>query len=139
MIPQIPEVNTANKSTDEIVKELVKAVNMLNQQVRLALQNIDAGDVVTDLGVSLSELLGSDAFKGEDGAQGPPGRVYRPAVSAEGLLSWNLTDEGGSTPAPTNVRGPAGVGIPAGGGAGQVLAKASAEDYDFVWVDQATV
>ena len=32
--------------------------------------------------------------------------------------------------------GPAGVGVPAGGTTGQVIAKASSEDYDTVWVEQ---
>jgi hypothetical protein len=37
---------------------------------------------------------------------------------------------------PTSV-GPAGVGVPTGGSTGQVLAKASAANYDTAWVDQS--
>lgn len=38
---------------------------------------------------------------------------------------------------PTGQTGPAGQGVPAGGTAGQVLAKASGSDYDTEWVDQS--
>jgi len=35
----------------------------------------------------------------------------------------------------TGPTGPAGIGTPAGGTTGQVLVKASNDDYDFVWAD----
>lgn len=34
------------------------------------------------------------------------------------------------------ISGPPGVGVPAGGAAGQILAKASDVDYDTKWVDK---
>jgi hypothetical protein len=36
---------------------------------------------------------------------------------------------------PTGPTGPAGPGVPAGGTTGQLLAKASATDFDVVWQD----
>lgn len=50
---------------------------------------------------------GVDYFDGADGKDGPQGPI-----------------------------GPAGEGVPAGGSAGQVLAKKSADDYDTEWVNQ---
>lgn len=51
---------------------------------------------------------GVDYFDGQDGKDGPQGPI-----------------------------GPAGEGVPAGGSAGQVLAKKSADDYDTEWVNQS--
>lgn len=39
-------------------------------------------------------------------------------------------------PGPQGIQGPAGVGVPAGGSAGQVLKKASATDYAVVWANE---
>jgi hypothetical protein len=36
---------------------------------------------------------------------------------------------------PTGPTGPAGQGVPTGGTTGQVLIKASNDDYDFIWSD----
>lgn len=111
----------------------------------------------TDL-VLLSDLEGPQGPAGSDGAQGPQGDPG-PAGSdgADGRevelqvtgthIQWRLT--GGSWQnliALSELEGPQGpkgdpgeagapgVGVPAGGAAGQVLAKASNTDYDTEWV-----
>lgn len=43
----------------------------------------------------------------------------------------------GSSGGVTITRGPDGIGVPAGGSSGQVLAKASGSDYDTEWVNQS--
>lgn len=43
---------------------------------------------------------------------------------------------GGGSPGPAGPTGPTGPGVPAGGIAGEVLAKASGTDYDTEWVPQ---
>jgi hypothetical protein len=43
---------------------------------------------------------------------------------------------GGGGTGPPGPQGPPGVGVPAGGTTGQVLAKTSATDYDTEWIDQ---
>lgn len=140
MIPQISDIRTENKSTEEVVESLVKHVNYLNQQMQLALSNIGLESVYTESGISLEDLYAAGALKGEPGIQGPPGKVYRPAVSGIGDLSWTLTDEGGTIPATVNIKGDpgspgaAGVGVPAGGTTGQVLRKKSDSDFDTEWV-----
>lgn len=148
MIPQIVDIKTTNKTDREILLALVDGYNVLAQQVTLALQNIDMSDVVSDVGLTLDQLIKSGALKGEQGIQGNPGRVWRPTVDANGNITWALTDTGGTIPPPTNIKGPAGepgtpgtpgtpgaagVGVPAGGLAGQVLVKASDDDFDTEW------
>lgn len=59
--------------------------------------------------------------QGETGPQGPQGPQ----------------GETGATGA-TGPQGPAGEGVPAGGTTGQILAKASATDYDTEWVNEST-
>ena len=50
---------------------------------------------------------------GQAGAQGPRGKAYLPNVSAEGILSWSLT-ETDAIPASVSIRGPAGERGPVG-------------------------
>lgn len=70
--------------------------------------------------------VGPQGEQGEQGPAGPQGPI--------GLTG--ATGPQGPTGA-TGPQGPAGVGVPAGGATGQVLAKASATDFDTEWVDQS--
>jgi hypothetical protein len=67
---------------------------------------------------------GNDGTIGATGATGPAG-----ATGATGA-----TGPAGATGA-TGATGPAGAGMPVGGDAGQILAKDTATDYDFIWID----
>lgn len=92
--------------------------------------------------------VGPEGKPGRDGATGPAGRDgadgqdgQTPHIGANGNWWIGDTDTGISASGPTGATGPKGepgkdgVGIPAGGAAGQVLAKKTAEDYDTQWVD----
>ena len=57
---------------------------------------------------------GIQGVQGPQGIQGPEGKVYVPSVSNDGLLSWDLRNSGGNTPASRNIRGPQGVQGPQG-------------------------
>lgn len=73
-----------------------------------------------------------DSFETWQGLRGP---YYTPSVSEDGTLSW--TNNGGlPNPANVNIKGPPGPGGVPGGTTGQLLAKASNEDYDTEWIDQ---
>ena len=73
----------------------------------------------------------------DDAADGADGDLFIDS------LAWNIygPKAAGAWGGATSLVGPAGddgedgVGVPAGGGAGQVLAKASAADFDTEWVD----
>jgi hypothetical protein len=60
-------------------------------------------------------------------------------VTTDGVTrEWNgvaWVSVGSTLVGPTGPTGPAGPGVPAGGTIGQVLIKASGDDYDFVWSD----
>ena len=81
-----------------------------------------------------------DSFETWQGLRGP---YYTPSVSEDGTLSW--TNNGDlQNPAAVNLKGPPGEpgppgapgpGVPAGGTTGQLLAKASDEDFDTEWID----
>lgn len=66
---------------------------------------------------------GADGLPGEPGDQGPPGVDGQQGPPGE-------QGEPGQDGAP-------GVGVPAGGSTGQVLAKASSDDFDTEWVNQS--
>lgn len=90
-------------------------------------------------------------IKGERGAQGIPGKDGSPGkdgqdgvhcthrwdgttlfvTSASGTSAADLKGEAGAQGNP----GEAGVGVPSGGGAGQILVKKSEQDYDTEWQD----
>ena len=73
-----------------------------------------------------------DSFETWQGLRGPH---YTPSVSEDGTLSW--TNNGDlQNPADVNIKGPPGPGGVPGGTTGQLLAKASDEDYDTEWIDQ---
>src|SRR5690606_12795945 len=66
---------------------------------------------------------------GEPGPEGPPGPQGEPGEPGP------KGDTGAQgPPGDTGAQGPPGEGVPAGGSAGQVLAKASGSDYDTEWV-----
>lgn len=61
---------------------------------------------------------------GADGAQGPKGDQGDPGTAgADGAPGLDGAD------------GEDGIGMPVGGEAGQILAKDTATDYDFIWID----
>ena len=139
MIPNIVNIKTTGKSTDQLIAEIVEAINTLAQNMQLALQNVDMSDVISEYGVSLETLLQQGALKGETGADGAPGRIWLPAVDDAGNISWTLTD---TRPQSVNIKGAKGdkgetgvngIGVPAGGSTGQVLVKLSDADYDTAW------
>ena len=97
---------------------------------------------------------GAQGPQGAQGVKGDDGGTFTPSVSAGGDLSWT-NDAGLPNPPTVNIKGPQGDtgatgpigpqgpsgtdghGVPAGGNAGQVLAKATNSDYDTEWVDQS--
>ena len=109
--------------------------------------------------------IGPAGPKGDKGDKGEKGDTFIPSVSQEGVISWT-NDGGRPNPDPVNIKGPigntgpqglkgdtglqgpkgekgdtgatgpAGPGVVAGGTTGQVLGKASDNDYDVAWVDQ---
>lgn len=105
-----------------------------------------AGTIATDGDLAYSAQcyiikVTADPADGGSGEKGDPGATFTPSVSEEGVISW--TNDGDlPNPEPVDIKGPPGKkgapgqGVPAGGAAGQVLAKKSATDYDTQWVDQ---
>lgn len=82
-----------------------------------------------------------DDFKMWQGLVGPH---YTPSVSEDGTLSWS-NDGKLPNPEDVSIKGPPGEpgppgapgpGVPTGGTTGQILAKASDEDYVTEWIDQ---
>ena len=67
--------------------------------------------------------------KGELGPTGPTG-----PTGADSTVT-GPTGPTGPTGAASTVTGPTGAGVPVGGTEGQVLGKASGDDYDFEWID----
>lgn len=74
---------------------------------------------VTNAGTTSAAVLNFSIPRGDTGATGPKGDTGD--QGPQGLPGADGTD---------------GVGVPVGGTSGQVLAKASATDYDTHWVDQ---
>jgi hypothetical protein len=102
-------------------------------------------------------LIGADGADGAPGAAGANGIDGRTILNGSGAPDSGLGVDGdfyidttadaiygpktaGAWGSPTSLIGPAGadgVGVPTGGATGQVLAKASATDYDTEWVNQS--
>lgn len=76
-------------------------------------------------------IQGIQGIQGETGPQGPQGPTG--PAGPEGPQGPR-GERGPQGPAGTN--GTPGVGVPTGGETGQVLAKASDDDYDTEWIDQ---
>jgi len=75
--------------------------------------------------------------QGDPGSAGADGTTFTPTVSSAGVISWT-NDGGKQNPESVNIKGPQGdpgQGVPTGGSAGQVLAKASGTDYDTAWIN----
>ena len=70
---------------------------------------------------------------GADGAAGPQGPAGPSGAQGETGPQGPAGPAGEAGPAGTN--GKDGVGVPAGGAAGQVLSKKTAADYDTQWID----
>ena len=98
------------KSDKENLQLVVKFMNSLVDMLNYTLNNMDLADVTTEGGVSLQDLYAMGALRGEPGEPGQPGQP-----------------------------GKNGIGVPAGGITGQVLAKKSDDDYDTEWIDLPTV
>lgn len=86
--------------------------------------------------VALSELTGKDGKDGKDGLNGKDGSDGLPGKDGKNGKQGPRGERGpqgypGSS-------GPRGIGVPAGGTTGQVLAKTSNEDYNTQWVDQSS-
>ena len=86
---------------------------------------------VENVGTASAASLKFTIPRGEPGAQGPAGADGQPGEQGPQGIQGPPGRDGAQGPA-----GPAGKGVPAGGTAGQVLAKKSATDYDTEWVDQ---
>lgn len=94
--------------------------------------------------ITITDKDGTTTATVLDGATGPRGAD---GVSPSALVSKvgntatiTITDENGTTTAiisdgATGPQGPAGPGVPTGGTTGQVLGKASDNDFDVVWKD----
>lgn len=105
--------------------------------------------VSTSKTVSGSDITFGFAFHNLKGKEGAPGESgFSPSARVEQTetgATITVTDKSGTTTATVNNgapgksgdTGPAGPGVPAGGTAGQVLAKKSSTDYDTEWVNQS--
>ena len=119
-ILQVQEIRASGKSQEELVSALVKQVNTLSSQLNYALQNIGAENIVTESGSSLEDLYAMGALNGADGKDGTNGVDGKDGI--DGINGTNGID------------GKDGVGVPAGGLTGQVLAKKSDADFDTEWI-----
>jgi hypothetical protein len=97
--------------------------------------------VVTGLAQGLQGIQGEQGIQGvqgvqgeqgEQGEQGVQGLQGAPGVQGEQGLQGIQGIQGIQ-----GLPGADGVGVPSGGSTGQILAKASNDDYDSEWVDQS--
>src|SRR5690606_6226031 len=100
----------------------------------------------------LASLVGPEGPPGADGQDGAPGADGQDgADGADGASAYEVAVANGfvgteaewlaSLVGPKGDKGdqgPPGAGVPAGGAAGQVLAKATAADHDTQWIDPPT-
>lgn len=63
--PQLSDIRAEGKTTEEVVRLLVKQVNSLSQQLQLGMSNIGYDDVYTESGESLDDVLDNFYSKGE--------------------------------------------------------------------------
>jgi hypothetical protein len=77
----------------------------------------------------LASLVGPAGADGADGAQGPAG-----ADGADGAPGAPGADGADGAPGAPGADGAPGVGVPTGGATGEILAKASATDFDTEWI-----
>lgn len=96
--------------------------------------------------VSVPTIKGETGPKGETGSKGDKGETGD--TGAKGKSAYEVAVDNGyvgteeqwlasliGAKGDTGATGPAGVGVPTGGTAGQVLAKNSATNYDTTWID----
>jgi len=99
-------------------------------------QGITVRQVVNE--ITLAQA-GTQGPQGEPGAAGPAGATGAQGDQGPQGAKGDTGDQGpqgAQGPAgPAGAQGPAGAGVPTGGAAGQVLAKASNGNYDTVWID----
>lgn len=85
--------------------------------------------------ITITDVNGTTTAQVDDGKNGT---TFTPAVSSDGILSWQNND-GKPNPLPVDIKGPKGDngengrGVPVGGTQGTYLKKASDSDYDAVW------
>lgn len=122
------------KTAEENIATIIKYINSMATTLNYTLNNFDARDVNTSSGVSLQDLYATGALRGERGPQGERGVQGIPGPQGEpgytpvkGVDYFDGKD------------GKDGIGIPAGGTAGQVLAKKTNTDYDTEWITLPTV
>lgn len=150
--------------TDEIFNNKVKELTDSIESVKTIIGELSSLKTSnkTSIVLSINELF--DMISNSE-IVGEKGDTFIPSVSQEGVISWT-NDGGRPNPDPVNIKGPigntgpqglkgdtglqgpkgekgdtgatgpAGPGVVAGGTTGQVLGKASDNDYDVAWVDQ---
>lgn len=141
--------------TDEIFNNKVKELTDSIESVKTIIGKLSSLKTSnkTSIVLSINELF--DMISNSE-IVGEKGYTFIPSVSQEGVISWT-NDGGRPNPDPVNIKGPigntglqgpkgekgdtgatgpAGPGVVAGGTTGQVLGKASDNDYDVAWVDQ---
>ena len=150
--------------TDEIFNNKVKELTDSIESVKTIIGKLSSLKTSnkTSIVLSINELF--DMISNSE-IVGEKGDTFIPSVSQEGVISWT-NDGGRPNPDPVNIKGPigntgpqglkgdtglqgpkgekgdtgatgpAGPGVVAGGTTGQVLGKASDNDYDVAWVDQ---
>ena len=150
--------------TDEIFNNKVKELTDSIESVKTIIGKLSSLKTSnkTSIVLSINELF--DMISNSE-IVGEKGDTFIPSVSQEGVISWT-NDGGRPNPDPVNIKGPigntgpqglkgdtglqgpkgekgdtgatgpAGPGVVAGGTTGQVLGKASDNDYDVAWVNQ---
>lgn len=82
---------------------------------------------------------GNAGAQGPEGPQGPPGAAGAPGAPGDagpqGIQGIQGIPGNDGAPGAKGDQGDPGVGVPVGGTTGQVLAKASATNYDTAWAD----
>ena len=123
----VPILLGTNSASAGVTDVSIRACNTIDQQPTSALL---LGDIVVSGTIPANYYITSFTQNsgsiihfsgGGGGTTGPTGAV-------------GATGPAGATGTPGN-QGPAGYGLPSGGATGQVPAKASADDYDFTWIN----
>lgn len=110
---------------------VIEASATVDQTVGEATVNVTKEGTITNpqFVFAFSGIKGAKGDKGDDGAQGPKGDTGETGAQGPQGIQGIQGEQGIQGPAGQN-----GVGVPVGGNAGQVLAKASGSDYDTEWV-----
>jgi hypothetical protein len=101
---------TATASSGHVI--LDAGANVLPQRGRMKFLNAavtDTGEETVITGIAGPQgAQGVQGVQGERGEQGLRGKVFVPAISDLGVVSWTLLDQA-AVPAPRNIRGPQGI------------------------------